>query len=98
VLILALYPLPIAMASMRKHNAVLAIIVTNLWLGLDRNRLDRGPDLGLQLECGSGRRMSVLLLLGRERRWLAIREAPSWPFWRRTAPADSKRFLTEVPH
>jgi hypothetical protein len=69
VLILALYPLPIAMASMRKHNAVLAIIVTNLWLGLDRNRLDRGPDLGLQLECGSGRRMSVLLLLGRERRW-----------------------------
>lgn len=33
LLILALYPLPIAVASVRKHNAVLAIIVTNLWLG-----------------------------------------------------------------
>jgi hypothetical protein len=30
--------------------------------GLDRNRLVRGADLGLQLGCGTGRRMSVPVL------------------------------------
>jgi hypothetical protein len=33
LLILVLYPLPIAVAAMRKHRALLDIIVTNLWLG-----------------------------------------------------------------
>ena len=31
--IIALYPLPIAVAAVRKHKASLDIIVTNLWLG-----------------------------------------------------------------
>ena len=33
LLLLMLYPLPIAVAALRKHNALLSIIVTNLWLG-----------------------------------------------------------------
>jgi len=33
LVILMLYPMPIAVAAARKHNALLAIIVTNLWLG-----------------------------------------------------------------
>jgi FtsH-binding integral membrane protein len=33
LLLLALYPLPIGIATLRKHNAVLDIAITNLWLG-----------------------------------------------------------------
>ena len=33
LLVLLLYPLPIAVAAARKHNALLSIIITNLWLG-----------------------------------------------------------------
>ena len=33
LLVLLLYPLPIAVARVRKHNALPDIIVTNLWLG-----------------------------------------------------------------
>lgn len=33
LLILVLYPLPIVVAAMRKHRALLDIILTNLWLG-----------------------------------------------------------------
>jgi T4 superinfection immunity protein len=33
LLLLAVYPLPIFVANGRKHNAVLDIMVTNLWLG-----------------------------------------------------------------
>jgi hypothetical protein len=33
LLILVVYPLPKAVATVRKHNALLDIIVTNLWLG-----------------------------------------------------------------
>ena len=33
LLLLVVYPLPIAVAAVRKHNALLNIIVTNLWLG-----------------------------------------------------------------
>lgn len=33
LLLLVLYPLPIAIAALRKHNAVLDIVLTNLWLG-----------------------------------------------------------------
>ena len=33
LLLLALYPLPIGVATLRKHNAVLDIAITNLWLG-----------------------------------------------------------------
>ncbi|HVO78972.1 MAG TPA: superinfection immunity protein [Candidatus Bathyarchaeia archaeon] len=31
--ILVLYPVPIFIAAVRKHNALLDIILTNLWLG-----------------------------------------------------------------
>jgi FtsH-binding integral membrane protein len=33
LLLLVLYPLPIGIAALRKHNAVLDITVANLWLG-----------------------------------------------------------------
>ncbi len=33
LVILAVYPLPIAVAAARKHNALLDIMVINLWLG-----------------------------------------------------------------
>jgi hypothetical protein len=32
-LIIVLYPLPIAVAAVRKHKAILDIICTNLWFG-----------------------------------------------------------------
>jgi hypothetical protein len=51
LLVLVLYPVPVAVAALRKHNALAE---------LDRNRLVRGADLGLQLECGSGHRMSPI--------------------------------------
>jgi hypothetical protein len=33
LLVLVVYPLPIALAAWRKHNAALDIVITNLWLG-----------------------------------------------------------------
>ncbi len=33
LLVLMVYPLPIAVAALRKHNALLSIMVVNLWLG-----------------------------------------------------------------
>lgn len=33
LVLLALYPLPIAVAEVRKHNALLDIMIFNLWLG-----------------------------------------------------------------
>jgi hypothetical protein len=33
LLVLLLYPLPSAVAALRRHNAALDIVVTNLWLG-----------------------------------------------------------------